>query len=525
MIGRALLLFTGVLLMNACQPIKKEEIQFPKTDLAAAPLIPKPVKTMATHSAFGLDQNTVIYTTPSAPGFEKVGQFLSEQIKVQTGLDIAVNRTDDETPIDRFVYINQSDNDSLKAPESYQLYIKKDSIFLNAQTAEGAFRGIQTLRQLIPEKSNDTLTDHPLWPIPTGKIMDGPTFAYRGAMLDVARHFFSVEEVKKYMDVLAYYKYNALHLHLTDDQGWRIEIKSWPRLTEIGGEKEVGGGAGGFFTQEDFKELVQYASERYITIIPEVDMPGHTNAASLSYPFLNGNGKPIKSYTGTQVGFSTFDARKDTVYAFLDDVIREIAAISPGPYFHIGGDESHVTKKADYILFVEKVEKIVKKHGKKAIGWNEIAQAAIDSSTIVQLWNEPHNAIKAIKSGSKIIMSPAEKTYVDMKYDSLSQYGLSWAGFIPVDVAYKWHPESYSEELPKENILGIEAPLWSETISNSAELEYMAFPRVIGLGELGWSTPEHCNWEDYRKRLAQQAPYLRRMNVNYYPSKLVEWQE
>lgn len=524
MIGRALLLFTGIILITSCETPKKE-IQFPETDLATAPLIPKPVKTTATHSAFGLDQNTVIFTSTSNSKYEAVGLFLAEKIKVKTGLDIAVNTTNEEKSNTRFIYINQTENDSLHKPESYQLYIKKDSIFLNAKTAAGAFRGIQTLRQLIPEKSNDTLTDHPLWLIPTGKIMDEPKFEYRGAMLDVARHFFSVEEVKKYMDLLAYYKYNALHLHLSDDQGWRIEIRSWPKLTEIGGAKEVGGGAGGFFTQEDFKELVRYASDRHMTIIPEIDMPGHTNAASLSYPFLNGNGKPIKSYTGTQVGFSTFDARKDTVYAFLDDVIREIAAISPGPYFHIGGDESHVTKKADYILFVEKVEKIVQKHGKRAIGWNEIAQAKIDSSTVVQLWNEPHNAIKAIKIGSKIIMSPAEKTYVDMKYDSLSEYGLSWAGLIPVDVAYKWNPETYSEELPKESILGIEAPLWSETISNSAELEYLAFPRIIGLGELNWSPAEHCDWEDYRVRLGQQTPYLKRMNVNYYPSKLVDWQE
>ncbi|WP_420319906.1 family 20 glycosylhydrolase [Flagellimonas sp.] len=524
MLSRAVLIFAVVISLAACQSQKKE-INFPKTDLSAIALIPKPVKTIATNSAFGLDSNTVIFTSLSDPKFEKAGRFLAEKVNARLGFNLSVNNTSNEKEIDRVIYINQSDSVDLKTPESYQLYIKKDSIYLNAKTAAGAFRGVQTLRQLIPEQSNDTLTDHPLWLIPTGKIYDEPQFGYRGAMLDVARHFFTVDEVKKFIDLLAYYKYNALHLHLTDDQGWRLEIKSWPKLTEIGGQSEVGGGEGGFFTQEDYKDLVQYAADRHMIIIPEVDMPGHTNAASLSYPFLHAGGKADtpRVRTDMKVGYSSFHARKDTVYAFLDDVIREIAAITPGPYFHIGGDESHVTTKKDYLHFVEKVEKIVKKHGKQAIGWNEIAQAKIDPSTIAQLWNEPHSAQKAAEGGSKIIMSPAKKTYLDMKYDSLSEYGLTWAGMIPVDVAYNWSPENYVEGLPKEQILGIEAPLWSETISNSAELEYLAFPRAIGYSELGWSKPENRNWEDYRKRLAQQVPYLNRMEVNYYPSKLIDW--
>ncbi|MEC7264386.1 MAG: family 20 glycosylhydrolase [Bacteroidota bacterium] len=509
--------------MAACQT-KKKEINFPTTDLASAPLIPKPLKTIATNSAFGLDSATVIYTSTIDPQFEKVGKFLSEKIKGKTGLELMVN-TSPDGGTGRLIYINQSDSTDLETPESYQLYIKKDSILLNAKTAAGAFRGIQTLRQLIPEKSNDTLTDHPLWVIPSGKIIDAPKFVHRGAMLDVARHFFTVEEVKKYMDALAYYKFNTLHLHLSDDQGWRIEIKSWPKLTEVGGATEVGGGEGGFYTQEEYKELVQYAAERHITIIPEIDMPGHTNAASFSYPFLNGNGKKVEAYTGTHVGFSTFDAQKDTVYAFLDDVIREIAAITPGPYFHIGGDESHSTKKRDYIHFVEKVEKIVQKHGKTMIGWNEIAQAKIDPSSIAQLWNEPHNAIRAAENGSKIILSPAVKVYLDMQYDTLTKLGLHWAAYIPVDESYNWNPETYVEGLPKESILGVEAPLWSETITNSSELEYLAFPRIIGVAELGWSTSEHLNWDDYKIRLAQQVPYLKAMDINYYPTKLVDWQK
>jgi hexosaminidase len=343
-------------------------------------------------------------------------------------------------------------------------------------------------------------------------------------MLDVARHFFSVEDVKKYIDLLSYYKINVLHLHLSDDQGWRIEIKSWPKLTEIGGSTEVGGEAGGFFTQEDYKEIVAYAAKHYMTIIPEIDMPGHTNAASVSYPFLNGNGKAPKLYEGTRVGFSTFDTRKDTVYAFIDDVVREISAITPGPYFHIGGDESHVTKKKDFIYFVERVEKIVQKHGKKMIGWDEVASANIDSTSISQYWSSGKNAEKAINKGMKVILSPAKKTYLDMQYDTLSKHGLHWAAYIPVDSAYVWTPEEY-EGIPMENILGVEAPLWSETISNIDELEYLAFPRVIGYSELSWSTKENRDWENFRIRLANQAPFLDRMDVKYYPSPLIDWKK
>ena len=491
--------------------------------MASVPMIPKPVKVVATEGGFALDKFSAIYTSETVPGFGKLGEFLAGKIRFKTQLEIPVNGVPSENQ-QGVIYINHSDSVALKAPESYQIYVTPDSVILNSNSVEGAFRGVQTIRQLIAEKSNDTLATYPVWTIPTGKITDVPTFEYRGTMLDVSRHFFSVEDVKKYIDLMAYYKYNVLHLHLSDDQGWRIEIKSWPKLTEVGGSTEVGGEAGGFYTQEDYKEIVDYAASHYITIVPEIDMPGHTNAASVSYPFLNGNGKTPKLYEGMRVGFSTFDTRKDTVYQFIDDVVREIAALSPGPYFHIGGDESHVTKKNDYNYFVEKVEKIVQKHGKRMVGWDEVATAKVDSTSISQFWASKENADKAVAKGMKIIMSPAKKAYLDMQYDSLSKHGLHWAAYIPTDTAYIWTPEAY-EGIPMENILGIEAPLWSETISNIDELEYLAFPRAIGYAELGWTPQENRDWEDYKDRLAKQAPYLDRMDVKYYPSPLIDWKK
>ncbi|ASO06785.1 family 20 glycosylhydrolase [Arenibacter algicola] len=516
-----LIVFTAFV---ACQQEKKKVINFPMTDLTAENLIPRPLKIIPTNSAFGLDKNTIIYTSQNAEGFPEVGKFLSEKIKWQTELDLAVNSTPNASS-QRIIFINQSDSTEFSSKEGYDLYITQDSIILNAKTAEGAFRGIQTLRQIIPETSNDTLTENKMWLIPTGKIIDNPNFEYRGSMLDVARHFFSVEDVKKYIDILAYYKINTLHLHLTDDQGWRIEIKSWPKLTEIGGSSEVGGGPGGFYTQEEYKDIVAYAAKHFITIVPEVDMPGHTNAASVAYPILNGNGKTPKIYTGTEVGFSTFDSNKDTVYAFIDDVVREISAITPGPYFHAGGDESHVTKKKDFIHFVSKVDKIVKKYGKKMIGWDEIVHADVDTSAIAQFWANEENAKLAVEKGLKVILSPGKKAYLDMQYDTVSKHGLHWAGYIPVDTGYVWTPERYVKGINKEDILGVEAPLWSETISNIDELEYLAFPRMIGYSELSWSVEENRDWDNYKVRLGNQAPYLDKMNVKYYPSELIEWKK
>ncbi len=520
---RSLVLTLALAAFMACQGEKKPLINFPPTDLAKADLLPKPLSIEPTHSAFALDRFTVIKTSINDPEFPEVGNYLASKIKETIDLDIPVNAGDIENA-QGVIYIHQMDTTENKSKEAYQLQIGRDSILLEAVSPEGAFRGIQTLRQLIPDRSNDTLAEQKIWPIASGKITDAPNFSYRSSMLDVARHFFSVADVKKYIDLLAYYKLNSLHLHLSDDQGWRIEIKSWPKLTEIGGSTEVGGESGGFYTQEEYKDIVAYAAQQYITIIPEIDMPGHTNAASVSYPFLNGNGKTPKLYEGTNVGFSTFDARKDTVYAFIDDVVREIAAISPGPYFHMGGDESHATKKDDYIYFVSKVSKIVQKHGKRAIGWDEIVTADVDTTAIAQFWSNMDNAKKAVEKGMQVIVSPAKKMYLDMQYDTLSKYGLHWAGYIPLDTAYVWTPETYAG-IPKENILGMEAPLWSETISTRDALEYLAFPRLLGYSELSWSTQENRDWDNYKVRLGNQAPYLDRMDVKFYRSPLIDWKK
>jgi len=341
-------------------------------------------------------------------------------------------------------------------------------------------------------------------------------------MLDVARHFFTVDEVKRYIDLIALYKFNRLHLHLADDQGWRIEIKSWPNLTTHGGSTEVGGGPGGFFTQAQYSDIVAYARERFITIVPEIDMPGHTNAALASYAELNCDGKARDLYTGIEVGFSALCVDKDVTYRFIDDVVREIASLTPTPYFHIGGDEVKTLTPQQYVQFIERVQKIVQSHGKQMVGWDEIAPAALLPSTIVQHWRPDGAPTAAVSKGAKVIMSVANRAYLDMKYDNSTPIGLNWAANIEVKDAYGWDPATIVKGIPESALLGVEAPIWTETLGNIRDVEYMAFPRLLAIAEIAWS-PEVSNWEEFRGRLAAHGPRLSALGVNFYRSPSVPW--
>ncbi|BAX78955.1 beta-N-acetylhexosaminidase [Labilibaculum antarcticum] len=510
------LLFIPMMLFSCKKPIPK--------DLNQENLIPKPVSLTATGSSFEWTKNTQINIQTGKEEVREIAAYLADFIAPSTGFKTEIKEL--KKPLgSRGISLIINENQKDLGEEGYNLIIESKKITLEAFKPEGIFRGVQTIRQLLPAKiESDSLQKGP-WLIASGTIMDYPQYGYRGAMLDVVRHFFGIEDVKQYIDYLAAYKMNVLHLHLSDDQGWRIEIKSWPKLTEIGGKTQVGGGKGGYYTQEEYQEIVQYAKERYITIIPEIDMPGHTNAALASYAELNADNKACELYTGTRVGFSTLATDKEITYQFVDDVIRELAAITPGEYIHIGGDESHVTKKKDYIKFVNRVQKIVQSHGKKMMGWADVAAASLDESSVAQFWQtKPENAVKAVKQNVKVIMSPASLAYMDMQYDSLCPLGLHWAGFVPVDKAYNWTLESIVEGIAKKDILGIEAPLWTETVETMDDIEFLVFPRLPGYAELGWSPVENHSWDEYKFRLGMQQERFEFMNINYYKSELIPWQ-
>ncbi|MDP2889954.1 MAG: beta-N-acetylhexosaminidase [Bacteroidota bacterium] len=492
------------------------------TDLSKENIIPKPVSVVPTGESFVLTDETDIYVQGESVELLQIGQYLADKLNPSTGLGIEV-KTTAETPASGSIYLSLSDNDTELGDEGYELTITGKSVNLKANKPAGLFYGVQTIRQLLPSKVELATTQKGPWKMATGTIRDYPEYGYRGSMLDVARHFFEVEEVKTLIDQLATYKMNRFHLHLSDDQGWRIEIKSWPNLTTHGGSTEVGGGPGGFYTQEQYSDIVKYAQERFITVIPEIDMPGHTNAALASYPELNKNGKATELYTGIEVGFSSLDTHNELTYKFIDDVIRELAALTPGEYIHIGGDESHATKIEDYIPFINRVQDIVEAHGKKVLGWDEIALATLKPNTIVQYWALAENAVKGVKQGAKVLMSPAKNAYLDMQYDSVSTFGLHWAAYIEVDKGYNWDPANLVPEIKRENIVGIEAPLWSETVSNRFEAEYLIFPRLLGYAEIGWTPVELRNWDEYKVRLANHGERMKAMNISFYPSKLVDW--
>jgi hexosaminidase len=267
---------------------------------------------------------------------------------------------------------------------------------------------------------------------------------------------------------------------------------------------------------------VAYAADRFITIVPEIDMPSNINAALASYPELNCDGKAPPLYTGIEVGFSAFCVDKEITYKFIDDVVREIAAMTPGPYFHIGGDEVKTLTPDQYNRFVERVQTIVERNGKQVIGWDEIAHAKLLPKTIVQYWR-PDASIKTPAS-TRLVLSPANKVYLDMKYDAGTVLGLNWAGNVDVSVPYEWNPATHLPTVQESAILGIEAPIWSETIVTMRDLEFLAFPRLAAVAEVGWSPQSARQWAEFRVRLGAQAPRWSALGINAYWSPKIDWQ-
>ena len=505
----------------------------PLASLGGNSIVPAPASvTPAGGAPFALTESTTIIVSAGDTAAARIGEMLATIFRPSTGFRFPVTASDAPAPNGSIVL--RLGGAAELGGEGYDLAIGADSVRLTAASAAGLFHGIQTLRQLLPAPIEAEQSAHRMasgWTVPAGHIVDRPRFAWRGAMLDVARHFFTVDEVKQYIDLLALYKLNTLHLHLSDDQGWRIQIDSWPKLTDVGGSTEVGGGPGGFFTKQDYAAIVRYAQDRYITIVPEIDMPAHTNAAIASYPQLGcsnptpgvyGGTQPLGTYTGIAVGFSALCPDSAETFKFIDDVVREIAAMTPGPYFHMGGDEVQALTNEQYSRFVERVQDIVYKYGKTMVGWEEIGKARLRPTTLAQQWKSD-SALLAFRQGTKLILSPASKIYVDMKYTPATELGLEWAGFVELQTAYDWDPVTFLSGVSETAIAGVEAPLWSETVQNITAAEYMAVPRLPAVAEVGWSPASVRNWESFRTRIAAHAPRWRLLGINYYPSPQVAW--
>ncbi|MEI3865959.1 family 20 glycosylhydrolase [Microbacterium sp. CCNWLW134] len=431
---------------------------------------------------------------------------------------------------------------------AYRLVAADTGVEISAADATGLAAGLHTLAQLLTPVSEG-------WLVPAIRIDDAPRFAYRGLMLDVARHFFPVADVCAVIDRAASLKLTHLHLHLTDDQGWRLQLRAHPALTAAASGSEIGGGPGGFYTREDYQEIVAYAAARHLTVVPEIDLPGHTHAVGLAYPHLaadpvvtpelaaeagtRGEALPAAGapYTGLGVGFSSLRLDDEATFDFVADVLGELAHLTPGPYLHLGGDEAFGTAPDQYDSFLSRVTQLVADLGKVPLTWHDAGRADVAPETVGQYWGlttpdaESADAARAfVRRASGVILSPADAVYLDMKYDGDTPRGLTWAnGPTSVRRAYEWDPASIIDGIADDDIVGVEAAVWTETIDDLAGLDTMMFPRVAAAAEAAWSaplgsTPER-SWESFRRRVGGLGPLWRRQGIAFHPDGGITWSE
>jgi hexosaminidase len=483
-------------------------------------LIPWPTSVDMGTGTFAITKDTVVEVTPGQPDLWRQGTWLAALVRPALDQVVLSVRDAGTAPALNAIRLEVVTPTATLAGEAYELTVAPTGVRITAATTAGVFYGLQTFRQLLPWKVEYRGPRPFEIAVPAVRITDTPRFGWRGVFLDVSRHFFSVDEVKRYIDLTSMYKMNRLHLHLSDDQGWRIQIDSWPNLTRYGGSTETVGSPGGFYTKADYAAIVAYAAEHHMVLIPEIDMPSHSNAALASYPELNCDGVAPPLYTGIEVGFSNFCFDKAITFKFLDDVIRELAAITPGPYIHIGGDEVKKMTPEQYSVFMERAQAIVARHGKTPIAWDEIIHGKVAPSTVVQYWRP--DASLAPPAGTKLILSPANRIYLDMKYDNDTALGLNWAGNVDVNVPYEWDPATHLK-VPESQILGVEAPIWTETADSMRDVEFLLFPRLPAVSELGWTAQSARNWTEFRTRLGAQAPRWQALGINAYWSPKIEW--
>lgn len=507
-----------------------------RTDLPAITVIPVPLR-LTEHRAepFTISAATTIVADSTDPQVQRALVALTSVLRPSTGFALPVMHQSNPVPIVLPAALDTLRRNAIVirlltfvppdplGGEGYSLRVDRDSVILTASSGAGLFHGVQTIRQLLPFgiESHQSALRMGVWKIPSVSVEDMPTYAWRGAMLDVARHFFTPDEVKQFIDILALYKLNTLHLHLADDQGWRIEIKSRPKLVAMGAPSEVGGGPGGFFTQAEYSDIVRYAGERFIKTVPEIDMPAHINAALISHPELSCGRRPPAVYTGIQVGFSAICPDSAGTYALIDDIIREIAAITPSRMFHIGGDEVQALNATQYATFIERVQGITQKYGARMIGWEEIGKTRLDATSIIQQWKSDSLTAGGDQAG-QVILSAAPRMYLDMKYTPETELGLRWAGYVNVRKSYDWDP-AMIKGVSQSRVIGLEAPLWSETPRNITAAQYLIMPRLPAIAEVAWSSQGRRNWDNFRLRLAAHGPRWNLLGINYHRSPEIPW--
>lgn len=521
-------------------------------------IIPQPLAMAVSEGEFTLNADTRIYVPESQADWEMAAQYFVLLAEQSTGYRLAIHPITKEMrePRPNSIYFLPGNTDH---PEGYNMEITPKGVFIRAQTAAGAFYAVQTLRQLFPPEFNATNApggftgeSSSKWTAPCCKIQDAPRFGYRGLHLDVARHFFPVSFIKKYIDLLAAHKLNTFHWHLTDDQGWRIEIKKYPKLQTVAAcrketlvghysdqpERYDGKQYCGYYTQEEVKEVVEYARQRFVTVIPEIEMPGHALAALAAYPELGCTSGPYETFTKWGVVEDVFCAGNEKTFEFLDGVLEEVCALFPSTYIHIGGDECPKTrwetcpkcqkrKKAEGLkdehelqsYVIRRAEAMLAKRGRKIIGWDEILEGGLAPTATVMSWRGTEGGIAAAKAGHDAIMTPSSHVYFDYYQSDPSTEPIAIGGFLTLEKTYSYEPVP-DEFTPEEaqRILGVQGNIWTEYMKTSDYVEYMAYPRVCALAEIAWTSKAQKNWPDFARRIQTHFARLDAMGVNYAKS-------
>ncbi len=535
-------------------------IAFCQTNNADIAIIPQPVSLTKTTGVFSLPQ-TIVIEAPVTQEMKEVTRFLKERLSVATGINVTVQNA---APSAAIQLLLNKPQDAVIGKEGYNLSVTSKNIIIKANTAAGLFYGVQTMLQLFPKEIESAVPVANIsWTAPAVEITDYPRFGWRGLMFDVARHFFTKEDVKKYIDNMVRYKYNLLHLHLTDDEGWRIEIKGLPKLTEVGAwnVKKIGYFGtfshpapdepktyGGFYTQEDIKELVQYAKERFVNILPEIDVPGHSLAAVVSYPELSctpgadkyrvRSGEPIMDWSKGAPPIALVDntlcPANEKVYEFLDKVVTQVAQLFPFEYIHMGGDEAphNYWEKTPAIktlmqkeklknmvevqgYFTRRLEKIVRSKGKKFIGWDEILEGGVEPSAAIMSWRGMKYGVKAAKMKHEVVMSPTTYAYIDyMQGDPIIEPRI-YAG-LRLNKSYEFDPSP--DSVDAKYIKGGQANLWTEQVYNMRHAQYMTWPRGWAIAESVWSPREKKNWNNFFNRVEKHFERFDVAEIKYAPA-------
>ena len=500
-------------------------------------IIPKPLEISLGTGSFILDKNCNFQFDETNMEVSRIAGFLKEY------LENFYNLKFDKTPGEKTIQFKIISSSNL-GKEGYLLKVSEKSVVLVASEPHGLFYAMQTLKQMLPVETQNGKLE-----IPVTDIKDQPRFAWRGNMLDVGRHFFPVSFIKKYIDILAMYKINTFHWHLTEDQGWRIEIKKYPLLTEIshwrdetmlghyGSNQGMDGiGYGGFYTQDQTREIVRYATERYITVVPEIEMPGHSSAALAAYPILGCTGGPYKVQGTWGVHKDVYCAGKEETFEFLKNVLDEVLEIFPSEFIHVGGDEcpKDAWKQCDACQkrikenglkdehelqswFISRMDKYLASKGRRLLGWDEILEGGLAPGATVMSWRGEKGGIEAAKQKHDVVMSPNSFMYIDY-YQSRDKENepLAIGGFLPVEKVYEYEPlpaELSADET--KYILGVQTNLWTEYVATTKKAEYMLLPRLQAEAEVGWTSKENKNFEDFEKRLETDYKRLEKMNINF----------